>query len=356
MKIFFSIGHIGLGGTQRVTINLINWIIRNTSHNVTLIIKSKSKESEYKYPLNGIKYINLPDEKINKIISLRKILKKETPDILVSMGMPESAFDSIASFGLGIKYIISERNDPNSFNGKKTTILISRFLACLADGFVFQTKDAMDFYNRKYYKNGTIIPNPLLGIDEMPLSPFSGRRKKEIVSVGRLNSQKNFSMLIDAFNIFNKAKPGYSMIIYGEGPEKNNLLNKIKELNLDGIVILHGAISNVVEMIYESSLFVLSSDFEGMPNALMEAMALGIPCIATDCSCGGPKSLIENNRTGILTPVGDCQMLAQHMINLLNNSDKLKKISEGAFQIREKLNVANISNMWLSYMEKVLNK
>lgn len=119
--------------------------------------------------------------------------------------------------------------------------------------------------------------------------------KREIVTCGRLEKQKNHALLIQAFANVVKKYPDATLKIYGEGSLKEMLQNKINELNLQGKAFLMGATNHVEKILETADLFVLSSDFEGMPNALMEAMAAGVPCIATDCPCGGPRELFGDD-------------------------------------------------------------
>jgi glycosyltransferase involved in cell wall biosynthesis len=221
------------------------------------------------------------------------------------MGVPGALFDVPACVGLGIKHIISERNDPAHFGGSTITRIVSRLLMRKANGFVFQTKDAQAFYGGEIAKHSVIIPNPLFIGDDYPDTQYVGEREETIVTTGRLNKQKNHPLLIRAFKRIAVEFPEYKLIIYGEGPERQNDEALISELGLQERVLLPGTINDVPAKIYKSSLYVLSSDFEGMPNALMEAMALGLPCISTDCPCGGPRELIYKGYIGMLVPVDD---------------------------------------------------
>lgn len=356
MKIAFSIAHMGIGGAQRVTLNLIHWINRCTSLDTILFIGTTKKVSDFAYPLNGIKYYKLPDSKVSKIKALRCLLLEEKPDVLITMGMPDTIVDTSACVGLPIKHIISERNDPRNFRGKFITKWLSRFCACFADGYVFQTEDAMNYYKLPCFRKGTVIPNPLIGLDQMPDVPFDGQRRKEIVTVGRLNIQKNHPLLIRAFADVVKDFPDYKLVIYGEGSTEIDLRALIQELGLQDCVSLPGSICDVFERIYAASVFVLSSDFEGMPNALMEALALGVPSISTNCPCGGPKELIENGKSGLLIQVNNKSQLVDAIKSIITDYELSNTLSKNAFKIRKKLNPDKISKDWLNYINKVVQQ
>lgn len=349
MKIVFTIAHMTIGGAQRVTYNLIKWLRDNTEDEVYLVIFGKLVIGDVEYDLNNINHEYLPSGKINKIWYLRKYLKKIKPDVLVTMGVPGALFDVPACAGLGIKHIISERNDPAHFGGRVVTRIISRLLMRKADGFVFQTRDAQAFYGGEIAKRSMVIPNPLFIGDDYPATQYMGEREKAIVTTGRLNKQKNHPLLIRSFKRIAEEFPEYKLIIYGEGPERQNIKALIQELGLQERVLLPGTINDVPAKIYKSSLYVLPSDFEGMPNALMEAMALGLPCISTDCPCGGPRELTTNEQDCLLVPVGDENALANAMRRILKNPDVAQLMGKKAMDIREKLSVDKICRLWYNY-------
>ena len=143
--------------------------------------------------------------------------------------------------------------------------------------------------------------------------------KKEIAMVGRLQPQKNYYLAIQAFSNVVKKYPDYKLVIYGDGILKIELQNLCKHLNIDNSVIFYGVVDAVEEKLSTASIFLLSSDFEGMPNALMEAMAVGIPVISTDCPCGGPKALIESDIQGILVPCGNIDKMSEALCRLIEN-------------------------------------
>ena len=349
MNIVFIIDHMTIGGAQRVTYNLIKWLQKSTSVDVQLLLYRSLVVGDVKYDLSEIKHQYLKKGTLNRILHLRDILKEIKPDVVVSMGVPQALFDVPALMGLGIKHIISERNDPAHFGGSIITRQLSHTLMRVADGYVFQTKDAQSFYGGRTAKRSVVIPNPLFIGDDDPGKQYSGEREKNIVSVGRLNRQKNHPLLIRAFKEISEDFPDYKLVIYGDGPERKNVESLIQELGLKERVLLPGTINNVPEKIYKASMFVLSSDFEGMPNALMEAMALGLPCISTDCPCGGPRELTTDGHDCTLVPVGDEDALANAMRKMLINPDVAQLMGKKAMVIREKMSVDKICRRWYDY-------
>lgn len=352
MNVLIVISNLELGGAQRVALNLNEWLncqdavsssivaLKNTNRN-----KYQIKDGDNVYCLNGS----------NIIKNLRDLIRRVSADIVLSMGVPLSLYTVPACLGLKVRHIISERNDPNNFAGRIETKWLSHFLLRFGNGFVFQTEDAKNYYPNSIRKRSVIIHNPLFNTEKMPKQIYSGQREKVVVAVGRLNVQKNHSILIKAFNNIKDDFPEYSLIIYGEGPERSNLEKLISSLKLSNRVKLPGSFPDIFSKIYQSSLFVLSSDFEGMPNALMEAMALGIPCLSTDCPCGGPRALIENDINGCLVDVNDLNQLSVTIANLLIDEQKRKKYSKNAFKIRTTHSMSSICNQWLTFFKEQLS-
>lgn len=356
MKILFTLSHVTIGGAQRVCLNLIRWL-QNNNNEVLLLIYSRKETGGFKYDLAGIihKYLS-KNSTLNKIVEIRDLTKDFKPDVFVSFGVPNCLFDIPATIGLDIKNIICERNDPAHFAGKTLTKILSRLLMKLADGYVFQTKDAQQFYGGKIAKHSVVIPNPLFLSTELMNIPLPSIREKIIVTTGRLNKQKNHPLLIRAFKNISEQIPDYKLIIYGEGEERYYDEMLIMELGLQEKVFLPGSINDVFNTIRTASLFVLSSDFEGMPNSLMEAMSIGIPCISTDCPCGGPKSLIDNNINGILIPVHNQKELENAILRLIKDSILSKNISFNSLEIRKTHSLDTICRKWFDYICYVNSK
>lgn len=358
MKIMFCLGSMTKGGAERVVRNLSEYLIKE---NDVSIVVTPPGESSYKLN-NNVKYFTLDKEKnknqnlivrtIRRIYNLRRIINKLSPDIIISM-LPEPTYRLvIANLFKKNKVIISVRNDPKIEYNTFAKRLIMNLLYSRANGFVFQTEEAKNYFRKSFKVKSKIIPNP---IDETFISkPYKGTRKKEIVSVGRLDEQKNQMLLIDSFSKIDKKYNDYKLIIYGEGILKEKLENQIKKLKLKDRIILAGNVNDVKSKIYKSKLFVLSSYYEGMPNALMEAMALGLTCISTDCPCGGPSFLIKDGYNGFLTKVGDEQDLIE-TINYALSIDTMT-IEENASKIATTLNPNKINKQWSDYIEYILKR
>jgi glycosyltransferase involved in cell wall biosynthesis len=224
-----------------------------------------------------------------------------------------------------------------------------------ADGVVFQTLEAKAWYSNSVGDASTVvIPN---AVNEDFIRPrYQGERRKEIVAAGRLTDQKNFAMLLNAFSLITKKYPDYELIIYGEGPNRQTLSEQARELGISNKVYFPGYSLELGKKIEAASMFVLSSDYEGMPNVLMEAMALGLPCVSTDCPCGGPRLLIQDGINGILVPVGNAEAMAEAMDKVLSNERFSVQLGQNASKIVERLCPNKIYHEWEQFFLRVLER
>lgn len=337
------------GGAERVAVSLADYFTRNGT--ICVIVSLRKGENEYNVP-NGVERIIIPDGgTIAKIRGLRKILREQNADVMLVMGTPLCIYAVSAGIGLKGKVVISERNDPNHFPGKPATKVLSRLLMTAADGFVFQTEEAKRYYARRLGGRGAVIFNPLL-TDRLP-EAYTGPRRKSVVSMGRLAPQKNQKMLISAFAALAEDYPEYDLTIYGDGALKDALQQQAEQFGIEDRVHLPGNQQNVLEIIKDATVFVMSSDYEGMPNALIEAMAIGMPCICTDCPCGGPRELMEDGENGLLVPVGDAKAMESALRRMLDDSQWAQRMGMQAVAIREKLHVERIGRQWMEYITQI---
>ena len=357
-KIMFYINSISTGGAERVIVNLANYFAEN-GYEAVLV---SSYYSSHEYSLcSSVRRLSLEKEEIqqsrirrnlSRVKKLREICKKEKPDVLVSF-MKEPNFRAIlATFGLSIKTIVSVRNDPNIEYAGTEGKFVGKVLLSLADGCVFQTEDAKKWFPRKLQNKSKIIYN---AVKEDFYKAERKPQKGEIVTCGRLTDQKNHAMLIDAFAEVSKKIPYATLKIYGEGALKETLQKQINSLSLQSKVFLMGVTENVAKALEAADLFVLSSDFEGMPNALMEAMAVGVPSISTDCPCGGPKELFGEELRSQLVTVGDLVEFSNKIIEYFESSETTKKELSDKFKIvARKFSPSKINQQWADYVDSTL--
>lgn len=352
-KICVFNGSLARGGSERVTVALADFFAQNHI-DCDIVTIGRSRAQEYPVPANVNRICideNWQFNAFKRIRLFRKYLKSSGCDVLLVMGTPLCLYAIPASRNLKIKTIVSERNAPANFKGKKTTALFSRFLMKQADGFVFQTNEAREFYKGKTFEKSVVIPNPL-PVEGLP-EPYRGEREKQIVSAGRLHVQKNQKLLISAFAKLSPLFPEYKLTIYGEGGLAQELKQHARDLGVEEKVALPGNVTDLLTRIRKAAVFALPSDFEGMPNVLIEAMATGLPCVSTDCPCGGPRELIEDGKNGYLMPVGDEAALVKILTELLSDEASAARVGENAVLIRERLDITRIAPKWLSFMNNI---
>ncbi|PWJ88086.1 glycosyltransferase involved in cell wall biosynthesis [Oceanotoga teriensis] len=355
-KILFYMNTINRGGAERVLTNLANRFSENYD-----VVFTTSFETVKEYDLKkSIKRLNLEDgdeggnffaKNMRRLFRLRKIIKLENPDLVISF-LAEPNFRSIlATRFLKVKNIISVRNDPNREYPNFVYRFFAKILYPKADGCVFQTEDAKSWFSEKIQKKSKIILNQ---VDEKFYNVKNDEKRSNIVTVGRLQEQKNHNILIKAFSKIVDKFPDEKLLLYGDGDKKEELMNLVKSLNLEDRVFFMGVKENIEEEIKNAKIFVLSSDYEGMPNALMEAMVLNIPVISTDCPCGGPKYLINHGEDGFLFKVGDVEELVVYLTKLLENDKLLDKFSNNLKIKSKDFTPDKIFKDWEDYVLKVM--
>lgn len=355
MKIVFVTPGMTFGGAERVISILAN-IWCDMGHDVSMFITATNREPVYK--LNekiNVEYFADYNEKgishFKLISAIRKFVNKEKADSVISFMNDVCAYTIVALMGTGIPVIYSERNDPNKTNQGKVEKLCRKIVEIGAKHIVFQTNGARSCYSEKVQRKSSIILNPV-DLNKIPVRKVDDINYYEIVSVARLEPQKNQELLIDAFNTVNKKHKDAVLRIFGEGSLRNKLQNRIDELGLTDKVYLMGAKTDVLDWIKKSFCFVLSSDFEGLPNSLIEAMCMGMPCISTDCSPGGARELLGEDK-GIVVPCGNKEELAEAIDLYLEKKEIAMQYGEAAYELREEIDCNVIAKKWMKLMEKI---
>ena len=348
-KILFISPSLSSGGSERVISILANNL--SYKYDVELcLVRDKVDCYEVDDKVNLIRFKCKTSNKIIKIIKRLFFIRKEIKrnDIVISFMYDINFMTLIAGIGIKNKKIISERGNPIIENKKSFLIpLFRKLLYPLSDVIVFQTDQAMNWFSDKLKKKGVVIPNP---INSTLYDYFSRKRRKVIVAVGRLTEQKNFPLLINAFEKISKKYPDFMLEIYGDGHLKSELASIVTKLNLSNRVIFKGYVNNIEEQIYDAYMYVSSSNYEGISNSMLEAMAMGIPSICTDCPVGGAKLVIKNNVNGILIPVGDEKALINAMDKLISDFDFARGISMKALELRKDYSIDKIVNMWVDIL------
>lgn len=352
MKILMLIKQLHYSGASKMFLWVAN-ALAERGLDITVLTYMKSEGVN---PPKTVKWIDLEyleDKNIySKYKAIRKHIKQMSPDFCISFLLDANILNIFACLNLKTKSVVCERNDPFKPGYYKLKLLKPFF--ALADGAVFQLKDVAGYYNN-IKKPTAIIPNPVKEIPDVTLKPMEDR-DNIIVSVGRLDIfQKRQDVLIKAFHLFHQKYSDYKLLIFGDGTDKD--ISQIESLislyNLDDCVLLKGVTNEPIKELSRSKIFVFTSDFEGIPNSLVEAMSIGLPCVATDCSPGGAKLLINDGENGFVVSKRDYKAVADRMCTLIENPNMAETMGAKATNIIHRFNGDAIGDMWIDYLESL---
>lgn len=343
----------GYGGAEKSIIMLAN-AMADRGHKVTMIALVAEKVA---YPISdSVEVVELKSTHgtnrffaaLERYRGLKRALFTIEADIVVSFWIQPVYFCALMRKKNWSRLIYSERGDPSDSEYRGILGILRTLSLPKVDGFVFQSEASKKYFDSRVQKKGVVIQNPLL-IPEISIVPPEAR-KSVIVSVGRLHPQKNHLLLIKAFSGFVRKHPEYLLEIYGEGELHNDLQQEIDQLDLTNRVILKGAVPDLHSRIANSSMFVLSSDYEGFPNTLIEALALGIPCITTDWKPGAAKEVFSGGIKGVIVRTSHVQSLQVEMCKMAENPMSYSSCIKNASLIRSRLNPENIYGQWEDFL------
>ena len=351
-RITLLIGSLSSGGAERVVCNLANYLYDKGFRVDVLTLTNKNDNYSLNKGINRVCLLDATDDS-NKIVNLfrrwsrLKRYVRENSDIECYITMLPLTIFMLTSLRKRIngKIIVSDRNNPASY--KHIYRFMVNYGVRRCDGLVVQTKEISEWY--KNVNNKIVIPNAIN--KDINISKRSAIEHR-VVAVGRLEKQKNYPMIIKAFNRFNVKHPDYLLEIYGVGSEEKKLKKLIGEEGLDNKVRFIGYVKDVSERISNAACFLMASNYEGMPNALIESMCIGIPCIATDCDGGGARELIINMENGILIKKDAIDEMALSMNKIVEDEAFCKKISKNARMLKKKLDPEIIYEKWLTFIKE----
>ena len=343
-NILIAIPTLSSGGAERVASIWANKLAEDNER--IFLFTLYPCEDEY-YVVDKVNRINLCNSYkeykkrslFYKIRRINHILRENHIDVAITLVTYIGFLFYVAKKGLNTKIIETIRNNPSEIPKNKIMRMLRNYTVNRATGCIFQNYEQMEYF--KPCKHSLIIQNPIED-DFLNCIRYYNSVPNKIIAVGRLHPQKNYKLLINAFkNVCNKYSNLY-LEIYGEGILFNELNQYIETLNMQSKVFLKGRTNNILEKLLEADIYILSSDYEGMPNSLMEAMATGLPCISTDCPTG-PSDIIINEENGILVPVDDVLKMEQAVLMMCDNYDLAKKMGIQAKKDMDKFNGIRIN-------------
>jgi GalNAc-alpha-(1->4)-GalNAc-alpha-(1->3)-diNAcBac-PP-undecaprenol alpha-1,4-N-acetyl-D-galactosaminyltransferase len=277
---------------------------------------------------------------------LRTAIIESKPDAVISFMERTNVIAILATRGLDIPILVSERNDPAMLSPGKMWEVLRQWTYPFADRIVVQTERAGNYFAAKFQDRIFVMPNPvILPPMEVSESAPSLPGDRSLIAVGRLVPQKGFDLLLQAFAKLKDRYPEWMLTILGEGELRPQLESLRQELGLEDRVHLPGRVKNPHELLKQADIFVMSSRFEGFPNALCEAMVCGLAVISTDCP-NGPREIIREGVDGVLVPTEDVSGLAAGMEQLMSDPDKRQALAAAAPELAERFSLERVMGMW----------
>ncbi len=363
MKLTLVIYSLHSGGAERVMSIAANYWV-NQGWQVTLLTFVDPTEIAF-YELDSrVNYIPLGIAKMSSnsiraitnnwqsIKRLREAIVNSDPELIISFLNITNVTTLLATLGAKIPVIVSERNDPNNSPNSKIWRALRKLSYQFADAIVVQTNRAFNYFPPQLQSNITIIANPvILPTANCNSSPKSSSQPS-IIAMGRLESQKGFDLLLKAFAQLKDTYSNWTLTILGEGTKRSQLENLREQLGLSDRVYFPGRVKNPNQWLKQADIFVMSSRFEGFPNALCEAMACGLPVISTDCP-NGPREIIRDGIDGILVANESVSALKEAIESLMVNESKRQLLGKRALEITTRFSLLAVMNQWEKVIEKV---
>jgi glycosyltransferase involved in cell wall biosynthesis len=364
----FLVSSLRAGGAERVAATLASaWA--EAGHEVRLVPTFVPK-GECFYPLSPkVQLHHLADEvqagaqpglTLRKLRAMRAMMKRWQPDVAVSFLTNVNVMTLLACLGLRLPVVVSERTDPvhGEFAGRVLKAL-RRALYPRAAAVVVQTQAAIAGMNtdtpgaRRVVAIGNPLPQGLEAFERAPEAPDAGC---ELAAMGRLVPSKQFDVLIRVFAGLARDYPDWRLTIWGEGPMREALQRQIDSAGLSARVRLAGRTSGPWQALACASAFAMTSAVEGFPNVLLEAMAIGLPCVSMDCP-SGPAEISRQGQDALLTPPGDEPALAQTLARVMADADLRAQLGQrAALSVRERYGLPAVLALWQALLDSVIQE
>lgn len=364
MRIMFVISSLGLGGAQRVATTLCGlWL--SAGHEVT-VVTIDSESSDFYRLDSGIRRISLAlvkpsksawqfiSNNVRRWLRLRSVILEYRPDVVISFLDTTNVMVLLATLGSHIPVVVSERGDPERAPTSKLVGRLRRLSYPYAAALVVPTRHVAE-WGRQIVKREKVhvIPNPVLQPEVKRGDAVRFKPHHTVLGVGRMEFEKGFDVLISAFAKCSQKHPDWSLKIIGEGSKREQLALLVRELGIDGRVTLGKVIKHPGTAYLDADLFVLPSRHEGFPNALVEAMAYGLPVISSNCP-GGPAEIIRDGIDGVLVPPNDVEALVAAMDRLMGEGAERLQLATQALEVTERFSITKVLGMWRDVLSEAV--
>lgn len=358
-KIVFLASSLSYGGAEKMLCFVANGFFEAGNH-VTVI--NLLEHPDNAGILNSsIPIVEINDIKIRYISRIHqlervyRVIKRIRPDVIISFKFLPNYIASLIGKVLRIPVIISERSDPWKELGNHWRVKLYCKLINSAEGGVFQTKGAMEYYSLEMQEKGIVIPNPVFLNENITHIIKKNEDSNKIISIGRLsNKQKRYDILLQAFKQFARYNQKYKLEIFGDGEDESTIHMWTKEFGLESKVFFGGKTKRPLDAMNNADIFLITSDYEGISNALLEAMAIGMPVVTTDSSPGGARMLIEDGENGLIVPCGDIIGIARSLDKMANDYNLRCRCGENAKKVNEIYRPEKILEKWMKYTYKTI--
>lgn len=377
MRITLIISSLKAGGAERVISNMASWWAER-GQIVTLITFSTNESDFYRLDRRVERVaVNLESDSnsifgavlgnIHRILVLRKAIRDSKPDVVISFVEKMNVLVLAAARRLGASVIISERTVPSAYNIGKVWSKSRRMMYPYARWVVVQSEEVRKWVERNIplcAQKTVIIPNPVrsedLMIGEVPkrqLHDIIGKGDfcRVAVAMGRLCHEKGFDLLLRAFSEVSITYDNWRLVIIGEGEELGKLVRLAAELEITSKVFFTGRLDNPAMLLRQADMFILSSRFEGFPNALLEAMACGLPVISFSCP-GGVREIVRDGVDGILVFPEDWHKLSVAIKRLMGDDTLRSGLSMRATEVIERFSMTNVMSKWDNLLRSVYDR
>jgi glycosyltransferase involved in cell wall biosynthesis len=362
VKLLFFISSLQCGGAERVCVTLCNhWAERGWD--VTLATFDDGSVPPFFPPSPRVRHVALALQRrstgllysiannVRRVVVLRRFVRTERPERILSFIEATNVLAVIAAAGTGIPVVVAERVDPAYHPIPIAWKILRRLVYRRASAIAVQTRSIAAYFPASWKERIAVIPNPVS--DAIPTGPIPSKpagSRRTIVGMGRLERQKGFDLFIRAFASVAGARPEWDLSILGEGGERAALETLVRNAGLSSRIALPGREADTWSALRAADLFVLSSRYEGFPNALCEAMACGLPVIAFDCP-SGPADIVRDGVDGRLVPAEDVGALAAAILELTGDEPARRAFGARATAVATRFSVARVAALWERVLE-----
>lgn len=351
MKIIFCLASLGSGGAERV-VSLLADKMAEQGHQIQILCLKFN--DVYYQTSEKIKVVLVKQHirnNVSELFWLRRYVKKENPDVVIAFTEGVYCFTICALLGSGIPIIASERLDPAAMSA--TRKILKRIFLPYVDWLVVQTKKIKEYFPPKIQRKTSIIYNPVNEeVFNTPSNISCLQKENRIISVARLYPQKNQQMMIRAFAHIADQYPDWKLVIFGEGPLREELESLVESLGMKDRVLLPGRTEHVIDELRKSKIFCLSSDYEGMSNSMIEAICVGLPIVSTNVS--GTNEFVHNNINGFVVDVNDIDSLSSKLSFLIRSENQRNIMADNNKKMASSFCMASILNNWYNVINHVI--